>query len=147
MSDDDPADISTRLAERAAEPEEVQRLIEQSLVPVERRAQEQEDQLEKLEQLIFLEQERVVIADNLRQTLEAAQERLAEQRHRIAVRQQALELLAGAGRHLSRRFNRDLRDLVGRLPEAEARWFRDRLSPRPGSPSSAPGRRSARCNG
>ena len=37
-----------------------------------------------------------------------------EEQHRIDVRTMALDLLAGAGSHLSQRFNRDLRDLVGR---------------------------------
>jgi exonuclease SbcC len=44
----------------------------------------------------------------------ALSEKVGTRRHRIEVRELAQDLLSGAGQHMSRRFNHDLRTLVGR---------------------------------
>lgn len=108
------ASIYGRIAACAAEADEVQLVLSRVLTRNEQEGQVQQEELGALDQALFLEQERVETAANIEQAKVAAQEHAAEQQHGIKVRQQALELLAGAGRHLSQRFNRDLRDLVGR---------------------------------
>lgn len=108
------AAIYTRIASSTAEPSEVRLVVERVLKCLEQEAEVRQAELEKLEQAIFLEKERVETAQQLQQTQDAARQQIEEQRHRIEVRNMAVELLARAGRHLSQRFNRDLRDLVGR---------------------------------
>jgi exonuclease SbcC len=108
------AAIYTRIASCAAGPEEVHLVINRVLACLEQESQARQAELESLEQTIYLEKERVATALKLQQTREATQQQIVDQQHRIEVREMALDLLAGAGRHLSQRFNRDLRDLVGR---------------------------------
>jgi exonuclease SbcC len=108
------AGLYDRIAACVAEPEEVQQLLERVLAKHAEEVEGIEAELKAQEQALFLERERVEKAANLERAKAALSAQTVEQQHRIEVRQQAMELLAGAGRHLSQRFNRDLRDLVGR---------------------------------
>lgn len=64
------------------------------------------------EQAIKLEQDKIARAEALQKVVDSFREKLAEREHAIEIRHLAEELISGATRHLSHRFNRDLRDLV-----------------------------------
>jgi exonuclease SbcC len=76
-------------------------------------AQEGEQQA-SVEALIREERDRLHQADLLNQELDACREQMAKRQHRIEIRELAGELLEGATRRISQRFNRNLRDLVAR---------------------------------
>jgi exonuclease SbcC len=72
---------------------------------------EQESQLQRdLEE----EKQRLQEAQRLQEQKQGLERHLAEHQLQVDLRERALELLLGATRHLSHRFNRDLQELVGK---------------------------------
>ena len=72
-------------------------------------------QLADLDEEIDEEQNRLQEAFNLSDVLNGLTDKREEVEERIADRRRGLELLAGAVAHLSNNFNRDVKDLVGRM--------------------------------
>jgi exonuclease SbcC len=73
------------------------------------------EQLAEMDGEIDDEQSRLQEAINLAEVLNGLADKREEIDERIADRKRALELLEGAVAHLSNNFNRDVKDLVGRL--------------------------------
>jgi exonuclease SbcC len=69
--------------------------------------------LADLDREIEDETARVQQAAKLHEVIDALSDKQRSMLHRIELRERAMELLAGASRHLSNHFNRDVRDLVG----------------------------------
>lgn len=67
-----------------------------------------------LERAIYAEEQRLKHAARLREENQSLSEKIILARSRIATRELASELLAGANRHMSMEFNNDVRDLVSR---------------------------------
>ncbi len=105
--------IYAAIAEYAAEPDEARELVDQELYQLHEQSQIRRDKIERLSEAISKEQVRVIQANELIQSRETEQQKIAEHRHQIAVKTLAAELLIGAETTLSQRFNRDLRELVG----------------------------------
>ncbi len=105
--------IYAAIAEYAAEPDEARELVDQELYQLHEQSQIRLDKIVRLNKAISKEQVRVIKADELTQSCEAEQNKIADHQHQIAVRTLAEELLVGAETTLSQRFNRDLRELVG----------------------------------
>ena len=105
--------IYAAIAEYAAEPDEARGVVDQELYQLNEQSEIRRDKIEKLNKAIAEEQVRVIKANELVQSREAEQEKIAEHHHQIAVKTLAEELLVGAETTLSQRFNRDLRELVG----------------------------------
>ena len=103
-----------RIRALQATPPEVRDGSGQLLAWTRDRLQRLQTRLGRLDEQLRSEQERVRKAGHLQQELEGLEQRTADQQHRLQQRELARELLAGAIRHLSQRFNRELRDLVGR---------------------------------
>ncbi len=106
--------ISARIAAYDASPAEVRDAVGRELAWMRRELQQKQEYAISLEQKIWDEQERRRKADKLNTAKEGFEQRCDDHRQRIGLRELAGELLEGATRHLSMRFNRDLRDLVGR---------------------------------
>ena len=101
------ADYETGLDEaRGIADCELGRIHEQSQV--------RQEEMARLDAAVNAEKERLQNAADLLRRRSAAAKKIAEHRRRIAVRELAEGLLGGAGKHMSRRFNRDLRELAGR---------------------------------
>jgi len=105
--------IYAAIAEYAAEPDEARELVDQELYQLHEQSRIRKGKIEKLSKALSEEQVRVIKADELTQSREAEESKIAEHQHQIAVRTLAEELLVGAETTLSQRFNRDLRELVG----------------------------------
>ncbi len=71
-------------------------------------------QAARLERAIYDEQQRLKRAEQLNEEKTALEEKMAEAKMRIEVRDLANELLEGANQHLSTQFNNDVRDLVSK---------------------------------
>jgi len=111
---DETLALGHRVAECRADPAEVEELVGRELAWRRGETRLVGDRLVRQDQLIGAERERLRRAENLRQAVSSVEARMADHRARIHKRELALELIKGASVHLSRRFNRDLRDLVGR---------------------------------
>jgi exonuclease SbcC len=72
-------------------------------------------QIAELDEEIDEEQSRLQEAINLSEVLNGLTDKREEVQERIADRRRGIELLKGAIAHLSNNFNRDVKDLVGRL--------------------------------
>jgi len=75
---------------------------------------EQQQSLQKLEDSLSNEQDRLAKADALVGVISNLNEKMDEVKHRIQLREIANELTIAAGRHFSQRFNKDLRELASR---------------------------------
>ncbi|PLY15174.1 MAG: ATPase [Sedimenticola sp.] len=106
--------MSRRIALCEAEPAEVRDAVGRELAWMRRELQQHQESIVRFDQQIWRERDRLSKAEKLAQTIASLSERVDEHEHRVYLRELARELLAGATRHLSQRFNRDLRDLVGR---------------------------------
>lgn len=78
-------------------------------------AEQLRTQAEQLDEEINDEQARIQEALNLTDVIEGLNEKRNDVEERIAVRRRAVELLTGSTDHLTNHFNRDVKDLVGRL--------------------------------
>ena len=103
-----------RIAAAQAEAAEVRDLVDRVLAWLNAESHLRQADIVRLQVGVVDEQARIDKAEQLQQILEACEQKLSEHAERIRLRELAGELLQGAARHLSRRFNRDLRDLVGR---------------------------------
>jgi exonuclease SbcC len=100
--------------EGGAEPLEVAGLVEREIVGVREYLDRKRDDVGLLEQGIGQEKERLRKQELLERELTGHREQIAKRQRRIDLRKIAGGLLEGAMRQISRRFNRNLRDLVGR---------------------------------
>lgn len=103
-----------RIAASQAEATEVRNLVDRILAWLNADSHLRQADIVRLQVGVVDEQARIDKAEQLQQILEACEQKLSDHAERIRLRELAGELLQGAARHLSRRFNRDLRDLVGR---------------------------------
>lgn len=78
-------------------------------------AEQLASQINELDEEIDEEQSRVQEAIDLSEVLNGLTDKREEVEERIADRRRGLELLEGAVAHLSNNFNRDVKDLVGRM--------------------------------
>jgi len=76
--------------------------------------EQQADQISKLAAALVIERERVKRAGDLQEKINGLQAQIADKESRNQVRELASELLSGATRHLSKRFNHIIRDHVGK---------------------------------
>ncbi|OOZ37097.1 AAA family ATPase [Solemya velesiana gill symbiont] len=113
-ADTEIAAICQRIAAAQASPFEVRDSVGRELARMRRERQQQQERLIKLEQEIWSEKDRLSKAEKLNDVEQALEQKMEEHRQEIRQRELASELLAGATKQLSQRFNRDLRDLVGR---------------------------------
>ena len=103
-----------RVAAAVADSGEVDDLLGREAVAFEARREERQRRIAQLDQSLDEERDRLHRADLLRQAAEASYEQSAKRERRIAARELADELLIGATRRISQRFNRNLRELVSR---------------------------------
>ncbi len=108
------ATICQRIASAEASPPEIRDAVGRELAWMRRERQQQQESIIRLDQDIWNEKERLGKAEKLNDVEQALEEKMEEHRRRIHQRELASELLGGATKQLSQRFNRDLRDLVGR---------------------------------
>lgn len=112
------ADEAERLCRRIvvfnAETSEVMDLVSREKAWISLESRHRQELVGDLESRIQTENERLRKAEGLQQGIEGLQEKLAGKERMIHLRELARELLDGATRQLSHRFNHDLRDLVGR---------------------------------
>ena len=113
-SDDEIAALRAGVEEGSADPEEVEVLLERETNGVRECIERKREDLGLLEQSIGQEKERLRKADLLEEERRGHQDQIAKRQHRIELRKLAGGLLEGSMRQISRRFNRNLRDLVGR---------------------------------
>jgi exonuclease SbcC len=76
--------------------------------------QQQAEQISQLSAAIAVERERVNRAADLQEKIDALQSQIDDKESRNQLRELASELLTGATRHLSKRFNHIIRDHVGK---------------------------------
>lgn len=111
-------DEAERLCQRIvlfnAETSEVMDLVSRERAWVNLESRHRQELIGGLEERIQTENERLRKAGGLQQGIEGLQEKTAGKERVIHLRELARELLDGATRQLSHRFNHDLRDLVGR---------------------------------
>ena len=112
------ADEAERLCHRIvvfnAETSEVMDLVSREKAWTNLESRHRQGLIEDLEKRIQQESERCRKAEGLQQGNEGLQEKIAGKERVIHLRELARELLDGATRQISHRFNHDLRDLVGR---------------------------------
>jgi len=112
------ADEAERLCQRIvvfnAETSEVMDLVSREKAWTNLESRHRQGLIEDLEKRIQQESERCRKAEGLQQGNEGLQEKIAGKERVIHLRELARELLDGATRQISHRFNHDLRDLVGR---------------------------------
>jgi len=111
-------DEAERLCQRIvvfnAETSEVMDLVSREKAWVNLESRHRRELVGDLENRIQTENERLRKAEGLQQGVGGLQEKMAGKERMIHLRELARELLEGATRQLSHRFNHDLRDLVGR---------------------------------
>ena len=106
--------VGRRIAASQASAAEVRDLVEPILSWMHAESHQRQANIVRLQVAIVDEQARVGTGQRLQQIHDACDQKLAEHQQRVHLRELAGELLHGAMRQLSQRFNRDLRDLVGR---------------------------------
>lgn len=114
LSDERFAAGRDRVAESLAGQQEADELVDSEASVLRRTVQVHEAALLRLDQALSEEKDRRERAGQLGSMKTALGEKTAARRRRIEIRELAQDLLAGAGRHMSQRFNHDLRTLVGR---------------------------------
>jgi exonuclease SbcC len=118
--DQDQPDVSAagklqqRIAELAADAEEVRDGVGHEVSRQQELIGQHREEVEGLGQAIDREDGRLATAANLCEERDVYREQIEKAQRRIYLRELAGELLQGACRRVSVRFNRDLRDLVGR---------------------------------
>ena len=103
-----------RIAAWQANAAEVRDLVDRILAWLNAESHRRQANIVRLQVMIVDEQSRFSMAQRLQQVGGACEQKLADHQQRLYLRELAGELLQGASRQLSQRFNRDLRDLVGR---------------------------------
>ena len=112
--DDTLRELLPRVKGYAAEPDEVRSSVGGLLARLHQQSQQLQGRHGELEQQIRDERVRLQKAEELDRIDADMAANQRDYQRRIELRELGRELLTGAARHLSQRFNRDLRDLVGR---------------------------------
>ena len=108
------AALCRRIETVHAQPSEVRDLVGRELTWLRQHLKSCQEEIGGLDEQLWNERERLRKAGNLQQEQASLEGRQAGLQQRIQQRELARELLFGSISHLSQRFNRDLRDLVGR---------------------------------
>jgi len=111
-SDDHPGRIASRIRDEEISFSELEPRVEQITEQLARRGEALRQQSIRLRMAIEKEQGRCRQAEQLQEMERDLLQKIAEHEGRIALRERALELLNGALRELSQRFNRELGDSV-----------------------------------
>lgn len=112
--DGEIAQVGQRIALSLAEPSEARDIVGRELAWMRWGMQQQQERIGGLDQAIKNEKERLDKSDKLHRMREDFEQKVADHERRIQLRELAGELLQGASSQLSQRFNRELRNLVGR---------------------------------
>ena len=107
--------LISRVRRNEATPQEVENFLAEKTDQIEPLLVRVKIEVGKLAGDISEEQERLQLAAKLKQDIELAREKMAQHAERVELRELSGELLALGGRDMSRRFNTEVRDLVGRL--------------------------------
>ncbi len=107
-------ELCQRISSLEAEPEEVVWALSRELDWMESGLQYCSERVQQLDRELDEERERLEEAARLQRKREELERNLAAHQQQVLLRERALELLTGAAQQLSRRFNRDLQELVGR---------------------------------
>ncbi|NNJ97257.1 MAG: AAA family ATPase [Gammaproteobacteria bacterium] len=113
LDDQQMAILCRRIESSEAEPSEVRDAVGRELNWMRDRMNVLEQRMDALEQPIWEEKQRLKTAENLTLSQQSYEQNAGEYEHGIQLRELANDLLSGAIRQLSRRFNQELRDLVG----------------------------------
>ena len=113
LDDHQIAILCRRIEASEAEPSEVRDAVGRELNWMRDRMAVLEQRVDALEQPLWEEKQRLKTAENLTLLQKSYEQKAGEYEHGIQLREMANELLSGAIRELSRRFNHELRDLVG----------------------------------
>ncbi len=114
LTDSERDTFCRRLAALAVEPREAEITLGRELEWMAEGLDYCQERVAELKAAITEEMGRLQQAADLRRQGEEQQAHARDHQHRIGVRERALELLAGAARYLSQRFNRDLQDLAAK---------------------------------
>ncbi len=107
--------LISRVRRNEATPEEVENFLAEKSDQVEPVQVRVKIEVGKLAGDISEEKERLALAAKLKHDIELAREKMSQHAERVELRELSGELLALGGRDMSRRFNSEVRDLVGRL--------------------------------
>ncbi len=107
-------ELCRRISALEAEPEEVVWALSRELDWMESGLLYCSERVQQLDRELDEERERLEEAARLQQKREELERNLSAHQQQVLLRERALELLTGAAQQLSRRFNRDLQELVGR---------------------------------
>ncbi len=107
-------ELKRRIAELAAAPEEVRDGVGQQVARQHETISRHQDEIVYLGKAIDREDGRLATAASLCEERDVYRDQIEQAQRRIQLRELASELLQGACRQVSIRFNRELRDLVGR---------------------------------
>lgn len=113
LDDQQIALLCRRIESSEAEPSEVRDAVGKELNWMRDRLDVLKQRMDALEQPIWEEKQRLKTAENLTLLQQSYEQNAGEYEHGIQLRELANDLLSGAIRQLSRRFNQELRDLVG----------------------------------
>jgi len=113
VASEDAKDVYTAIAEYTAKPEVVAAIVKPELDQAQQENQARLGDIECLSKTISEENVRLQQATELTQARKIMEGEMAGHQHEIKVRLLAEDLLDGAGKELSQRFNRDLRELAG----------------------------------
>lgn len=106
--------LRAQVSDASAEAEVVEDLVGREVAWLRWAAGKEGEKQASAEDLVAQEQERLRKAQLMREEIAACREQAEKRQRRIEVRSLAEELLEGATRRISQRFNRNLRDLAGR---------------------------------
>ena len=107
-------ELKRRIAKLAAAPEEVRDSVGQEVVRHHEMISRHQEEIEHLGKAIDREDGRLATAANLCEERDVYRDQIEQAQRRIRLRELAGDLLQGACRQVAIRFNRELRDLVGR---------------------------------
>ncbi|MGB5517159.1 MAG: AAA family ATPase [Gammaproteobacteria bacterium] len=113
LDDQQIAALCRRIESSEAAPAEVRDAVGRELNWMRDRMDDLKQRMDALEQPIWEERQRLKTAENLTLSQESFEQSMREYERGIQLRELANDLLHGAIRQLSRRFNQELRDLVG----------------------------------
>ena len=113
LDDQQMAILCRRIESSEAEPSEVRNAVGRELSWMRDRMAALKQRVDALDQPLWEEKQRLKTAQNLTLLQKSYEQKAGEYEHGIQLREMANELLSGAIRELSRRFNHELRDLVG----------------------------------
>jgi exonuclease SbcC len=113
LEEGEVARLCGRIATLEADADEVDEALGRELEWMRSGLEYCQEQLEQARRDLEEEQERLLEGERLQEEKKGLERHLTVHQQQVDVRERALELLLGARRHLSHRFNRDLQELVG----------------------------------